>query len=58
MKPATQQAYEVYYLDLDGNKRCFCTYSKNTLTCQLAAAELLQRGYRITRIMPVPDFDW
>ena len=58
MTPTKQQAYEVYYLDESGNKRCFCTYAKDTLTCQLSAAELLQPGYRIIRIMPVPDFDW
>ncbi len=58
MRPATLQAYEVYYLDHEGKKRCFCTYAKDTLTAQHSAAELLQPGYRIIRIMPVPDFDW
>lgn len=54
----TIQAYEVYYLDNNGSKRCFCTYAKDTLTAQHSAAELLQPGFRIVRIMPVPDFDW
>ena len=58
MRPATLQAYEVYYLDHEGTKRCFCTYAKDTLTCQHSATELLQPGFRIIRIMPVPDFDW
>jgi len=52
------QAYEVYYLDESGDKRCWCTYATDTLTAQQGAAELLQPGFRIVRIMPVPDFEW
>lgn len=51
-------AYEVHYLDKQGRRRCWCTYGRDALAVKHSAEEMLQSGYRITRILPTSNFDW
>lgn len=54
----TLTAYEVHYTNRDGEPRTYCTYAQDAYTAKISAEELIQPGFKITRITPVPDFDW
>jgi hypothetical protein len=58
MKPAKLQAYDVHYTDHAGNLRVWVTYGRDSFHVKCSAVECLSPGYRITKILPVPDFDW
>lgn len=51
-------AYECHYLDSRGNRRIWCTYGRDAYHVRTSAEELLQPGFKITRILPVSNFDW
>ena len=58
MNTAKLQAYDVHYQDHAGNLRVWVTYGRDSFDVKCSAEELLQPGYKIKRIMPVPDFEW
>lgn len=58
MPPAKLQAYDVHYQDHEGVMRVWVTYGRDSFEVKCSAAEMLQPGYKIKRIMPVPDFEW
>ena len=51
-------AYEVHYVDAEGTKRIWATYGRDALAVTDSAFEMLEPGFRITRVCKVPNFDW